>query len=382
MSTADLHRPFTDQISTSRHGLRSESRLIRQSAVSTIGWWTMLLASTVALKTSSYLAWASLTSSPVAGCSGGGTFDCSHVLHSRWSTVLSVPVSLPAIMTHLGVLSMLLWKPVSARLQAIRWSTLGLAACAAGAAAVWFINLQVFVLQHLCPYCMVAHTAGLILFAAFALSRPNVGLSMRTLCSGAAVSIAGLIGLQSLNSVPPSFEVIEYGKSDVTESSIMSAPASATGEAESFFEAPNRQADARIGQFEMAQFLTAIVNPASLLYGQVGVAGPDARTTQVLNGVQLRTDSWPMIGKKDAELVFVELFDYTCEHCQRTHKSLEAARDHFGDRLAIMTLPVPLDRKCNPSIKSTHPSHRESCELAKLAIAVWAVDADQFRRIS
>jgi uncharacterized membrane protein len=71
-----------------------------------LAWWAMLVASGTALATSCYLAWSSITSSPVAGCGSGSVFDCSHVLHSRWSKIFSIPVSVPAIATHLLLLSM------------------------------------------------------------------------------------------------------------------------------------------------------------------------------------------------------------------------------------------------------------------------------------
>ena len=78
-----------------------------------IAWWSMFACSATALASSCYLAWASLTSSAVAGCDGGSVFDCSHVLHSRWSNVMSIPVSIPAIAIHITVLTMLLLKGIS-----------------------------------------------------------------------------------------------------------------------------------------------------------------------------------------------------------------------------------------------------------------------------
>lgn len=126
------------------------------------------------------------------------------------------------------------------------------------------------------------------------------------------------------------------------------------------------------------QLIAAIINPATLLYAQVGESAGEKPTTQISGGIELQTNAWPLLGKPDAELVFVELFDYTCPHCQRTRKSLETAREHFGDKLAVITMPVPLDGKCNPTVKSTHASHEEACQLAKLAVAVWCVDRDQF----
>lgn len=98
----------------------------------------------------------------------------------------------------------------------------------------------------------------------------------------------------------------------------------------------------------------------------------------MLNHLKLNTYDWPIVGKPDAELIFVELFDYTCPHCQRTHLAIERARQKYGDRLAVLTLPVPMDRQCNPTVQSTNPKHAEACALAKLAIAVWTVAPNHF----
>ena len=54
----------------------------------------MLLPAAIALGISGYLSYASLTSSDIAGCSGGQVFDCGHVLSTKWSKWFGVPVSL------------------------------------------------------------------------------------------------------------------------------------------------------------------------------------------------------------------------------------------------------------------------------------------------
>src|SRR5580704_3726379 len=58
--------------------------------------WLMRLLCCAALGVTGYLAVTALQEGEVAGCGSGGTFDCSYVLHSRWSKVLGVPVSIPA----------------------------------------------------------------------------------------------------------------------------------------------------------------------------------------------------------------------------------------------------------------------------------------------
>jgi protein-disulfide isomerase len=99
-----------------------------------------------------------------------------------------------------------------------------------------------------------------------------------------------------------------------------------------------------------------------------------------VNGGQFSLDirQWPMIGKPDAKYVFVEMFDYTCPYCRATHQSVRGAMEHFGDDLAIIALPVPLDAACNRAITYTAPEHAEACEIAKIAVAVWRVNRAKF----
>ena len=78
----------------------------------------------------------------------------------------------------------------------------------------------------------------------------------------------------------------------------------------------------------------------------------------------------PLLGEPDAETVIVELFDYTCPHCRRLHRYLSEARRRYGPRLAVAVLVTPMDPSCNPYVHepATEPG---SCQLARIAVAVW-----------
>lgn len=402
MATVDLHSSVNRYPQSSLRWRMPTSGAVPRIRVT--AWWTMLACSVIALGTSSYLAYSSFTSSPVAGCSGGSVFDCGHVLHSRWSKVATVPVSVPAILTHISVIALLLFRPISLTWRRVRSGALGVAALTAGGAALWFLGLQVFALGHLCPYCIVAHIAGLVLAGTYLYSRPIHAPSLRYIGTAAAAGLAVLITLQVATEPPPTFEVIEHSAQPATFSAPSAGESSETFAAPGVFEAPSGDASAKgkaidglfappesvsinneatrvinqITNFDPARFAMAIVNPAALLSAEVDAATDAPKTAEILGGVRLTTKDWPLVGKPDAEMVFVEMFDYTCPHCQRTHESLKAAEKHFGDRLAVIMLPVPLDGQCNPEIKSTHASHREACDLAKLAVAVWMVDREKF----
>ena len=94
------------------------------------------------------------------------------------------------------------------------------------------------------------------------------------------------------------------------------------------------------------------------------------------NRITLDVKQWPLLGHADAQYVFVEMFDYTCPHCRNTHHAIKGAFENYGDRLAILALPVPLERACNDA--ASGGGHAGSCDLAKISIAVWRVSPEKF----
>jgi protein-disulfide isomerase len=121
---------------------------------------------------------------------------------------------------------------------------------------------------------------------------------------------------------------------------------------------------------------------ANILAAKKPEPKPAARKRRIITvaGGQVALDirHWPLIGKPDAKYVFVEMFDYTCPYCRATHQAVRGAIEHFGDDLAILALPVPLDSACNRSVGYTAAEHAEACEIAKIAVAVWRVSRKQF----
>lgn len=94
----------------------------------------------------------------------------------------------------------------------------------------------------------------------------------------------------------------------------------------------------------------------------------------------LNVRHWPSIGNPRAKYVFVEMFDYTCPHCKNTHKAIEGAIKKYGDDLAIVVLPVPLNASCNSSVQYTNAKHMEACEVARIAISVWRCKPSSFHK--
>jgi len=88
--------------------------------------------------------------------------------------------------------------------------------------------------------------------------------------------------------------------------------------------------------------------------------------------------SVPMVGSPDAPYVVTVLFDYQCSHCQQIHFMLDEAIRRYAGKLAFALCPAPLNTQCNPYIPRDVDEFKNSCELAKIALAVWVAEREMF----
>lgn len=198
--------------------------------------WLLRLLCLGALSASGYLVWTALTTSEVYGC-GGDVFDCGHVLTSGWSKWFGIPVSIPAATLYSSLLAVLFFfRPgTPERLLTAGWQMLTVGGIAAGLAALWFIGLQVFVIKHLCIYCLIAHSCGLILAGIVLIRRPLGNRSTSSLGGVAAFGAAVLIVGQILTPPPQTF-IVEHFDVEQDAGQMTEAP---TGAADNdLFAAP------------------------------------------------------------------------------------------------------------------------------------------------
>ena len=380
--------------------------------------WVILLAiaSFVAIEASGYLAYVALTSSKVAGCGGGKLFNCGHVISSRWSLWMGIPVSMLAVGLYLGLAAALFVGASAKYSNSVRhagWALVSVFAMAAGMAAIWFISLQVFVLNHLCTYCMVAHACGLIAAGTVLWTRPIGWSGLKPAVVLSFVGVAVLIAGQLLTPEPEKFRIETFETPAATgqDASTFDAP---TFQAPVFqpptFDPPATTKEAKPGVSmaipsydQLRSTFALILRPTTLLMTQVAQeqqtqtqsstkpsqqveaeASPPVEQRMVaINGgtMQLNVAHWPLAGSKDAKYIFVEMFDYSCPHCRSTHASIKGATKQLaaaGHEVAVITLPIPLNAVCNNTIQVTDPKFAESCDIAQLAVAVWRVDAARF----
>jgi uncharacterized membrane protein len=275
---------------------------------------------------SGYLLLTSLQGGHVAGC--GPASSCNQVLASRWAHWLGLPVSAPALLLYAAIVLATFWErprsPPRIRRRALTF--LSMAAGATLVAAVYFVGLQIFVIRELCPYCLVAHLAASA--AAILILRDGAHPS-RTVVRGAVLGAAVLIAGQWINR--PATHEIRAGSGSETTAPTARKP----------------------------------------------------RQLEIFGGLfKINIDEVPLIGRRDAPAVMVSLLDYTCRHCRKMHGILLEAERIHGGRLAIVTLPMPLDAACNKVIPRTAPPHASACQYARLGLAVWRADPSKMDRFN
>lgn len=288
----------------------------------------IVLLSVVALGVAIYLLFTSLSKSgQPLGC--GEESGCAEVLTSRWSQVFGVPVSLPAGLAYVGVIAVTL--SLSKLKDLGRVNALKLLATLALVlilAAAWFVGLQVLYLKAICPWCMTEHVLGLI--------------------------VGGLALYLATSFLP-------VGK----------------------LAAPGALAATMLGVFVAAQAFGPYSAPTAdrlvASSGDSDAGSGDSRQIALLDGkLLIRPAELPISGASEAENLIVVLFDYCCPHCRATHGYLLNAIEKHPSKLSFISLPSPLNSDCNPHWKKTKKRFLESCELAKIALAVYRTDASKF----
>jgi uncharacterized membrane protein/protein-disulfide isomerase len=288
--------------------------------------------SVVGLALSSYLGWHYLMGGPVIGCGDGS--PCDEVLNSRWSSVGGVlPVSGLAAGAYLALLlAGFFISPVTeAPVRPLAWCAMLVLAGAVAGSAVWFIILQKWIVGSFCPYCMATHITGLLL--------------------------ATLIILQAPRQSDDSTKVAPNAANGTTAPRRVIGPLAATGLA--------------LAGLALAGIMAAC---------QVHFVPPAVyRGGELQNNLPaINPHSAPLVGSPDAPYVVNLLFDYNCPDCQELHLMLDEAVRRYDGKLAFVLCPTPLNTRCNPYIPRDVDEFADSCELARVGLAVWVAKREAF----
>lgn len=237
---------FNPYVSGAGNSFPAESRVNADLPASRLVW-TLRILCVAGFSISVYLAYTAFSMGQVYGCSGGDVIDCGHVLTSHWSKVFGVPVSVPAAGLYATLISLLAFArvPGPKRLRQMVWGGMTLGSVSAGLAALWFIGLQIFVLKHYCPYCLIVHTCGIILAATMMRSK-LCAPGMKLMSAGASVlGIAALVGIQVVTPKADQFEIVHYDAvtadpviTDENGQKVLPAPGDAFEPPGDVFEAP------------------------------------------------------------------------------------------------------------------------------------------------
>lgn len=311
--------------------------------------WVVRSLSVLALSASLGLTlwkWMGTGTGPdVPGC--GGPDGCGAVLDSRWSQWFSVPVTLLAATLWAAVL-MLTLPRVHHSLGRTADQLLTASGALLTAGALWFGSL-LLVVGMPCLWCLALHGTGLavggfILYSAWRAERIG-GRGLLAVAGQAAVAGLALLVVGQVFGTPPDTHLLTS-----------TLPASPPSLNQDF---PGRSA----GGQEDGDWHSHSQSPEVSYFDGT---------------LNYRLFDQPFIGSSRARHILAEFYDYTCPACRSLHRELKKLQSAAPGHYAVILLPVPLSRKCNPGLPDTATSHPEACELAALALAFWRAAPRQF----
>ena len=296
-------------------------------------WWRWILTglNILVLLLSVILSWHYLKGGSMVGCGGGS--PCEQVLNSRWSLLAGVlPVSGLAMGIYLALLvaSLFIGSATEEPIRRMAWSAMLVLVGSIAGSAVWFTILQKWFIGNFCPYCMTIHITGLLLTAL---------VIWRVITQSNYYS----------NNIPMTNHTMNKKIPKNTPSYILR---------------PLTAMSLSLTGLVLACFLAAfqvIITP-SIVYSD-GKSQDNLPTIDYHNA--------PMIGSPNAPFIVTLLFDYQCSHCQKIHFMLEDVVHRYAGKLAFVLCPTPLNTHCNPYVPRDVDAFKNSCELAKIGLAVW-----------
>ena len=305
-----------------------------------------------------YLATLTLSQgNNIPGC--GPDSDCSKVLNSPWAYWLGIPVSIPGLCLYVVFLLKTFGiknKNISSNQKKYIRSLNTLTLCAFGAigAGIWFIGIQYVAIKSFCPYCCAAHALAMTASGIFLAQSGTIAnrLNVKINITGGILTMTTLIvgvgGTQTLfPKQMPAPKIVEL-KNSATNTIPLNNQTSPTTE----------------------------INRATITEKNINAKEtpfPIPKTE-----LSLITSNLPIIGDRNATNRFAVMFDYTCHHCRKLHSFVRQIIPKYENKLSCIMIPMPLDSKCNPLIKTTHADHVNACDYTKICLAIHQIAPDKY----
>ena len=305
-----------------------------------------------------YLALLALTQGgDVPGC--GPDSGCDKVLKSQWAYLLGVPVSIPGLCLYLVFLlktfSIKNHNLLTNNKKNIRsLNALTLCAFAVIGAGVWFIGIQALVIKAFCPFCCTAHALAMTAAVIF-LARAGIiaeSLKVNINITGGILAMTALIALIAgtqyiFPKQKPAAKIVELTNSNTNS---------------------------------VAQNNQKQITPQPDQNNNAAVKENDKETPFPIPKTKLSliTSKLPIIGNRKAKNRIAVLFDYTCHHCRTLHSYIRQTIPKYENKLSCIMVPMPLDNKCNPLIKTTQKDHINACNYAKICLAVHQISPEKY----
>jgi uncharacterized membrane protein len=319
---------------------------------------------------SAYLLSVSMSGGRAIGCGPGS--GCDEVLGSRWAYVLGVPVSALALVVYLALLvtSFSCGPKSTPKQRRGAWEIMVPGAVLIFGGALWFTALQAFVLHRFCPWCLTAHACGaaaaILLLTRVPLTDsaerrdkdPAVPRSSAWKAAIVAIVAVAVLGVAQVAVAPKTY-------------SVTSVPAESVNVVANNVEANSAPPKVLVTNPAAVSKLPIIMtNPPAKV--AAALAAAEGRAMSLLGGrFQLDITQAPIWGATNAPHKMVSLFDYTCYHCRDMHSVVADVFHKFSNQLAIVSLPMPLDSRCNYLMRITPKAHTNACTYAKLGLIVW-----------
>ena len=348
----------------------------------------------VALCGSAYLTYVTLTEGgQAAGCSAESS--CDEVLNSKWSKWLGVvPVSALAMMMYALMLAgtVLLASDATVDQRRTGWTLLSTASLIVLGAGGWFVLLQWLVIEAWCPWCLSEHLCGAVIAIMILLRAPFAHWANRQREGVVAPGTAATAVLIAVVGITAVILGQFFGKQTgvlITGTFHGDGPDADIGQTE--FQSPPDPPIDMTPTLEVpktptlplptsnTQMLSTALQPDPTPVPS-GRPYPVERVAEFFGGKLKVALPLPMIGPLDADHFTIEMFDYCCPHCRSMHSYIKKLRARYGNQLAVVTMPVPLNSHCNPDVKKENdrPRFKDSCRLSRLAYGVWIAKPEAY----